>query len=95
VLCATDGERALEVAGEHGYEIDLLVTDVVMPKLGGRELAQRLQSLRPRLKVLFVSGYAENEIAVQGVLREGVKLIQKPYALATLTRRVREVLDRD
>jgi CheY-like chemotaxis protein len=93
VLCARDGLAALERACEHAYKIDLLVTDVVMPKLGGRELAQRLQALRPGLKVLFTSGYAENEIAVQGVLREGVILIQKPYALATLTQRVREVLD--
>jgi two-component system, cell cycle sensor histidine kinase and response regulator CckA len=93
VLCARDGLDALELAREQAYDIDLLVTDVVMPKLGGRELAQRLQALRPGLKVLFTSGYAENEIAVQGVLREGVILIQKPYALATLAQRVREVLD--
>ncbi len=93
VLCARDGVAALELARVEQYDIDLLVTDVVMPKLGGRELAQRLQGLRSGLKVLFTSGYAENEIAVQGVLREGVMLIQKPYALATLARRVREVLD--
>jgi PAS domain S-box-containing protein len=93
VLCARDGLAALDLAREQAYAIDLLVTDVVMPKLGGRELAQRLQALRPGLKVLFTSGYAENEIAVQGVLREGVMLIQKPYALATLARRVRDVLD--
>jgi CheY-like chemotaxis protein len=93
VLCATDGLVALELARQHANELALVVTDVVMPKLGGRELVQRLQALKPGLKVLYTSGYAENEIAVQGVLREGVKLIQKPYALALLARRVREELD--
>jgi two-component system, cell cycle sensor histidine kinase and response regulator CckA len=95
VLCATDGLAALELARQHADELALVVTDVVMPKLGGRELVQRLQALRPGLKVLYTSGYAENEIAVQGVLREGVKLIQKPYALALLARRVREELDQN
>jgi PAS domain S-box-containing protein len=93
VLCATNGLAALELARQHADELALVVTDVVMPKLGGRELAQRLQALKPGLKVLYTSGYAEHEIAVQGVLREGVKLIQKPYALALLARRVREELD--
>jgi CheY-like chemotaxis protein len=93
VLCATNGLAALELAQQHVEELALVVTDVVMPKLGGRELVQRLQALKPGLKVLYTSGYAENEIAVQGVLREGVKLIQKPYALALLARRVREELD--
>jgi CheY-like chemotaxis protein len=93
VLCATNGLAALELAHQHVEELVLVVTDVVMPKLGGRELVQRLLTLKPGLKVLYTSGYAENEIAVQGVLREGVKLIQKPYALALLARRVREELD--
>jgi CheY-like chemotaxis protein len=95
VLCANNGLQALEVVGNNAATpIDLLITDVVMPKLGGRELAIRLQALRPGTRVLYTSGYAENAIAHHGVLREGVDLIQKPYALATLTKRVREVLDR-
>ncbi|HKU42641.1 MAG TPA: response regulator, partial [Polyangiales bacterium] len=94
VLCANDGLAALQLAEATAAPIDLLITDVVMPKLGGRELADRLKALRPNTKVLYTSGYAENEVADHGVLREGVDLIQKPYALAALTRRVREVLDR-
>ena len=93
VLCASDGMEALELVRKTPEPIHLLVTDVVMPKLGGRELALRLQELRPNTRVLYTSGYAENAIATQGVLREGVDFIQKPYALATLTRRVREALD--
>ncbi|HKP64683.1 MAG TPA: PAS domain S-box protein [Polyangiales bacterium] len=94
VLCAHNGQHALEVASKTAEPIDLLITDVVMPKLGGRELATRLQAMRPTTRVLYTSGYAEKAIAHHGVLREGVDLIQKPYALATLTRRVREALDR-
>jgi DNA-binding NtrC family response regulator len=73
--------------------IDLLVTDIVMPKLGGHELAVRLHELRPDTKVLYTSGYAENAIAHSGVLREGVNFIQKPYSLNTLAQRVRAALD--
>jgi CheY-like chemotaxis protein len=93
VLCAGDGLEALEVASREPGRIDLLVTDVVMPKLGGRELAARLTQQRPETKVLYTSGYAENAIAYQGVLSEGVHFIQKPYSLAGLAERVREVLD--
>jgi len=93
VLCASDGAEALEIAERRAEPIDLVITDVVMPKLGGQQLVQRLRELRPATKVLFTSGYAENAIADQGVLREGVNFIQKPYALAALTQRVREILD--
>jgi CheY-like chemotaxis protein len=93
VLCAGDGLEALELAGRVNGRIDLLVTDIVMPKLGGHELAARLRELRPDTKVLYTSGYAENAIAYSGVLREGVNFIQKPYSPTALARRVREVLD--
>jgi PAS domain S-box-containing protein len=93
VLCAGDGLEALEVAGQVNGRIDLLVTDIVMPKLGGHDLAARLCMLRPDTKVLYTSGYAENAIAYSGVLREGVNFIQKPYSLTALAERVREVLD--
>jgi CheY-like chemotaxis protein len=93
VLSASDGLDGLEVATGSNARIDLLITDVVMPRLGGRELAGRLQALGSGLKVLYTSGYAENAIAHHGVLLDGVHFLQKPYALATLARRVREILD--
>jgi two-component system cell cycle sensor histidine kinase/response regulator CckA len=94
VLCANNGLEALELARATTEHIALLVTDVVMPKLGGSELAARLSELRPGIKVIYTSGYAENALATQGVLRERVNFIQKPYALAALSQRVREVLDK-
>jgi PAS domain S-box-containing protein len=93
VLCASDGLEALAVAAGVNGRIDLLVTDIVMPKLGGHELAARLREIRPDTKVLYTSGYAENAIAHSGVLRDGVNFIQKPYSLSALAQRVRKVLD--
>lgn len=93
VLQAGDGMEALRVAGEHAGNIDLLVTDVVMPQLGGRELARRLRSKRPKLRVLYVSGYTDSAIARHGMLEDGIALLQKPFTAATLTRKVRDALD--
>ena len=93
VLEAADGEEALALARQRqGAPVHLLVTDVVMPQMGGKELARQLKELHPALKVLFVSGYTENAIAHQAVLEPGVAFLQKPFTLATLTRKVREVL---
>jgi CheY-like chemotaxis protein len=93
VHAAADGLAALEVAANVSGRIDLLVTDVVMPRLGGRELARRLAEIRPETKVLYTSGYAENAIAFGGVLSEGINFMQKPYSLSALAERVRLVLD--
>ncbi|HEX5098540.1 MAG TPA: PAS domain S-box protein [Polyangiaceae bacterium] len=93
VLSASDGVEALEVAAQAPDPIDLLVTDVVMPRLGGRELARRLAELRPATKVLYMSGYAENALAFGGVLSEGINFIQKPYSLDALAARIRQVLE--
>jgi two-component system cell cycle sensor histidine kinase/response regulator CckA len=95
VFSARDGVEGLEVAATISGGIDLLVTDVVMPRLGGRELALQLLELRPKTKVLYTSGYAENAIAFHGVLSDGVNFIQKPYSPSTLAERVRELLDRE
>ena len=74
-------------------EGDLVITDVVMPGMNGRELAERLCQRKPDLKCLFVSGYTADIIANQGVLLEGVTFLQKPYTIRELAARVREVLD--
>ena len=93
MLCASDGAEALAAATQPGVHIDLVVTDLVMPKLGGKELASRLRNLHGGAKVLYTSGYAESAIAREGVLLEGVHFLEKPYTLAGLARRVRELLD--
>ncbi|MEO6446028.1 MAG: ATP-binding protein, partial [Gemmatimonadaceae bacterium] len=93
VLEAANGAEALQVAGTHDAPIHLLLTDVVMPRMGGRELAARLGDQRPELRVLFASGYTQNAIVNQGVLEDGIHFLQKPYVPATLASRVREVLD--
>ena len=77
----------------HNGKIDLLLTDVVMPNVNGRELYDQLLEIRPDLKVLFMSGYTEDIIAHHGVLEEGTPYIQKPFSLEALSRKVRQVLD--
>jgi CheY-like chemotaxis protein len=73
--------------------VDLLVTDVVMPKIGGRELADRLREQRPSLRVLFVSGYTEGAIAQSGDLAPGTGFLHKPFSPEDLAKKVREILE--
>jgi signal transduction histidine kinase len=95
VLEAANGEEALRVVQEHnGEEIHLLLTDVVMPQMGGKELAEKLKTLRPDIKVLYTSGYTDDAIVHQGILEHGTYFLQKPFSLKTLSHKVREVLDR-
>lgn len=93
VLVATDPEEALRLAENRDQAIDLLLTDVVMPRMNGRQLQENLISFRPELRCLFMSGYTADVIAHQGVLDEGLFFIQKPFSLQTLAARVRDVLD--
>jgi signal transduction histidine kinase/CheY-like chemotaxis protein len=95
VLSASTPGEAISVAREHGGEIHLLMTDVVMPEMNGRDLAKNLLSLYPRIKRLFMSGYTSDVIAHHGVLDEGVHFIQKPFSLPIMASKVREVLDSD
>jgi two-component system cell cycle sensor histidine kinase/response regulator CckA len=93
VLEANGGAEAL-ARSEHGREeIALLLTDVVMPTMGGRELAERMSSIRPGMKILYMSGYTGDSVLRQTVLELGVPFIQKPFTSEELARKVREVLD--
>jgi two-component system, cell cycle sensor histidine kinase and response regulator CckA len=92
VLTAPDPTSALKLAGEQSESIHLLMTDVVMPEMNGRDLAGRLKTRHPDLKILFMSGYTANVIAHRGILEEGVHFIQKPFSRADLALKVREAL---
>jgi CheY-like chemotaxis protein len=94
VLRAGNGAEALRLVREHnGHEVDLVLTDVVMPQMGGKDLADTLRTERPAMKVLFASGYTEDAIVHHGVIDPGVDFIEKPYTPGALARKVREVLD--
>lgn len=94
VLGATDGEEALQIAGNKDARIDMLLTDIVMPQLNGRELADRLKSMRPGLKVLYMSGFMKEAILkYYGISITGIPFLQKPFTREMLARKVREVLD--
>jgi PAS domain S-box-containing protein len=92
VAAGTPGE-AVRLAAEHPSEINLLITDVVMPEMNGRDLAKNLLTIYPRMKRLFMSGYTSNVIAHHGVLDKGVHFIEKPFSRADLDAKVREALD--
>lgn len=95
VLDAKGGEEAIRVCRAHNGPIDLLVTDVVMPELSGKEVADRLLELRPAIRVLFMSGYTDEAMVQHGVLDANVDFIQKPFTWIALTRKVRDVLNRN
>ena len=90
---ATNGREALEHAAAVPGSIDLLLTDAIMPEMGGGALASVLSRLRPGIKVLFMSGYTDDQIIRGGVIARNVELLQKPFEIAELLRRMRAVLD--
>jgi len=94
VYDAADGITALQIAEQLTGRVDLLVTDVVMPDINGRDLASRFQKTRPELKVLYMSGYTDDAVVRHGILQEGIAYLQKPFTPKSLVRKVREVLDR-
>ncbi|GAB4362354.1 MAG: hypothetical protein Kow00128_02040 [Deltaproteobacteria bacterium] len=93
VLEARDGEEALEVVERHEGPIHLLVTDVVMPRIGGPELAERLAQLRPGIRVLFISGYTDTAVTKLGMITPGSAFLEKPFVPGALVSRVRTLLD--
>ncbi len=94
VIEAQDGADALQLVARESGEIDLVVTDVIMPTVGGRELGERLAELRPGLPVLFISGYTDDDVVRRGLLSPGSPFLQKPFEPDALARKVRQVLER-
>jgi PAS domain S-box-containing protein len=95
VLEAPDGDEALRVVRQNGCDIHLLLTDVVMPRMSGRELADHVKALLPGINVVFASGYTDDTILQYGIMEAGAHFIQKPFSPAGLAHKVREVLDRN
>ena len=94
LLVAASGMEALDLLRHHEGPVHLVITDVIMPQMGGRQLAQELQAARPEIQVLFISGYTESSIVHRGGLRKAEAFLQKPFTPLSLARRVREMLDR-
>jgi PAS domain S-box-containing protein len=93
VVAANNGKEALQVAQRYKGTIHLLLTDVVMPQLGGHELAQKIKGMRPRIKILFTSGYPEHAASTDQSAGASAAILQKPYPLNTLANRIRQILD--
>ena len=93
VLEAANGDEAIRIAQSHAGSIDLLLTDVVMPRMGGKPLAEQMAQIRPKTRVLYMSGYPNDGIAQAGILANGVALLEKPFTREILSKRVRQVLD--
>jgi CheY-like chemotaxis protein len=92
VLAARDGVDALEISQNHAGPIDLLVTDMVMPNMGGRELYQNLTALRPEIKAVFMSGYTDDQVLRREVCDAAIPFLQKPFVPAVFTSKIKEVL---
>lgn len=93
MLEAVDGSDALRVFEQHSDKIDLLLTDMVMPGLNGRDLAQRILEQKPRLKIIYISGYTDDMLLSTGALGPGMSFLRKPLKPDVLAGRIREVLD--
>jgi CheY-like chemotaxis protein len=93
VMSAGGGEEAINFANQHKDRIDLLITDVVMPKISGKEVAAQLKKIHPETKVLFMSGYTDEAIVHHGIVDSDIAFIQKPFSQNALAQKIREVLD--
>ena len=92
---ASNGKKALEFLNQNGNNVDLIITDLVMPEMNGKELAIEVEKILPNIRVLFTSGYTEDHIANSGSLEREVNFLQKPYSIQTLASKVREVIEKD
>jgi PAS domain S-box-containing protein len=92
---AINGKRALDILNQNGMKIDMIITDLIMPEMNGKELALEVGKILPKVRVLFTSGYTEDHIVNSGSLDRGIDFLQKPYSIQTLAKKVREVLDRN
>ncbi len=95
VIEAVNGRDALNIAHERDEYMHLVVTDVIMPQMGGRELADQITSLRPETKILYMSGYIDDDAVLSRVFDQSIDFLQKPFTPGALARKVREVLDRE
>lgn len=93
VLLAANGHEAIDAVDSHPAHIDVLLTDVIMPQMLGKEVADRIRQVRPEVAVLFMSGYTQGVLDTQGVLEPGVNLIEKPFSESSLLIKLREVID--
>jgi CheY-like chemotaxis protein len=90
---AASAEQAIQAAALYREKIDLLLTDVIMPGMSGRQLAERIQSTRPQIKIMYMTGYTDDMVVQHKVLEPGVKLLQKPFSKVDLALKVRSTLD--
>ena len=95
ILMAENGHEALKVLAAHDAPVQLLLTDVIMPSMGGKELFTRIVKTHPEVKVIYMSGYTDNMIAHHGVLDKGTAFLQKPFTIQALTAKVKEVLEKE
>ena len=93
VLSTNFPKEALSIAEEWGDKIDLLITDVIMPDMNGKELSSQILLMRPNIKIIYLSGYTANVIAHHGIIDEGINFLQKPFSRKELSHKIREVLD--
>jgi YesN/AraC family two-component response regulator len=93
VIEAANGPEAIVKGVQSDVRIDVMLTDVVMPGMGGKRVAELIRATRPKLRVVYMSGYTDASIVHHGILDSGVAFVQKPFATETLLRKIREVLD--
>jgi YesN/AraC family two-component response regulator len=93
IIEAANGIEALECIKNNGTDLSLVITDVIMPGMGGKELAENIKKIQPNLKILFTSGYTDHKVVSSGKLKTGINFLHKPYSLHELSRKVRELIE--
>ena len=93
ILEASNGLEAIEIVRRNNLKLDLLITDVIMPEMGGKELAEELVKFMPGIKILFTSGYTDNHIVRSGRLDQGINFLQKPFSIKEISKKIRYILE--